>query len=121
MSKENKLKRSNEPDYSIIGDRIRQARKNKKLSQKDLSDKMDITTAFLSKVENGKDHFNVQRITEVSQILEVPEGYFLDGTSINSNNYLDKELHTLIKKCSPKNQKVIYDIAKVIAKYEEQP
>lgn len=117
MSKENK---SNEPDYSIIGDRIRQARKNKKLSQRDLSDKMDITTAYLSKVENGKDHFNVQRITQASQILEVPEGYFLDGTSINSNNYLDKELHTLIKKCSPKYQKVIYDIAKIIAKSEEE-
>lgn len=119
MSKENKSNKPNEPDYSIIGDRIRQARKNKNLSQQALSDKMEITPAYLSKVENGKDHFNVQRLTEASQILEVPEGYFLDGTSINSNSYLDKELHQLMKKCSPKNQKVIYDIAKVIAKSEE--
>lgn len=119
MSEENKSTKLNEPDYSIIGDRIRKARKDKNLSQKSLSEKMDITTAFLSKVERGKDHFNIQRLIQASEILEVPEGYFLDGTSIGSKNYLDKELHNLMKKCSPKNQKIIYDIVKIIAKSEE--
>lgn len=108
-----------QPDYSLIGQRIKKAREQKKYTQLYLSEKMGISNSYLSKIENGKDHFNIKRLTEASQLLDVPEGYFLDGTSINSNTYLDKELHNLIKKCSPKKQKVIYEIVKIIAELEE--
>ncbi len=108
-----------EPDYSIIGNRIKKARLNKNYTQQDLSEKMGVSIAYISKIEKGVNHFNIQRLTQASQILEVPEGYFLDGTSINSKNYLDKELHNLIKKCSPENQKIIYEIVKIIAKSED--
>lgn len=108
-----------EPDYSVIGNRIKKARLSKNYTQQDLSEKMGVTPAYLSKVEKGKNHFNVKRLSQASQLLEVPEGYFLDGTSINSRNYLDKELYNLIKKCSPGKQKIIYDIVKLIADSEE--
>lgn len=107
-----------EPDYSVIGNRIKKARINKKYTQQDLSDKMGISPAYVSKVEKGKNHFNVKRLAQASQLLEVPEGYFLDGTSIDSKNYLDKDLYNLIKKCSPRDQKIIYDIVKIFAKSE---
>ncbi len=43
----------NEIDYSLIGDRIRQARKEKGWSQEKLSEEIDVATAFLSRVERG--------------------------------------------------------------------
>ena len=108
-----------EPDYKVIGNRIRKARLNKNFTQQALSEKMGVTPAYVSKVEKGKNHFNVKRLAQASQLLEVPEGYFLDGSSINSRNYLDKDLYNLIKKCSPGKQKIIYDIVKLIADSEE--
>ncbi len=109
----------NEPDYSVIGNRIKKARLQKNITQQNFSEKMGVTPAYISKVEKGKNHFNVKRLTQASEILEVPEGYFLDGTSISSRNYLDKDLHNLIKKCSPEHQKMIYEIVEIFAKSEK--
>jgi transcriptional regulator with XRE-family HTH domain len=36
-----------------IGQKIRQIRKSKDLSQEYLAEKMDITAAYISKIENG--------------------------------------------------------------------
>ena len=46
---------------------------------------------------------------------ENSEGYILNGASSNSTNYLDKEFSELLKGCSSEKQRLIYDIAKVIA------
>lgn len=41
-------------DYSVIGSRIKQARLAKNMTQEDLADKIDISVAFLSRVERRK-------------------------------------------------------------------
>ena len=38
-------------DYSVIGQRIKQARLAKNLTQEDLAEQIDISVAFLSRVE----------------------------------------------------------------------
>ena len=40
-------------DYSVIGQRIKQARLAKNLTQEDLAEQIDISVAFLSRVERG--------------------------------------------------------------------
>ena len=52
---------------------------------------------------------------EISDILDVSEGYLLNGASSSSENYLDKEFTDLIKSVSPEKQKLIYNVAKTIA------
>ena len=105
-------------DYNIIGSRIKEARLAKKLTQEDLSEKLDISVAFLSRVERGNSHINLKRLNQVSEILEVSEGYLLNGASSSQKNYLDEEFAKLLKSCSPEKQKLIYTIAKAIAETE---
>ena len=40
-------------DYNVIGTRIKQARLAKNLTQEDLAEKIDVSVAFLSRVERG--------------------------------------------------------------------
>ena len=40
-------------DYTVIGQRIKQARLAKSLTQEELAEKVDISVAFLSRVERG--------------------------------------------------------------------
>ena len=101
-------------DYSIIGSRIKQARLAKNLTQEDLSEKLDVSVAFLSRVERGSSHVNLKRLTQICNILEVSEGYVLSGASNNSENYLDREFADLLKQCPPEKQKMIYNVVKAI-------
>lgn len=102
-------------DYSVIGERIKKARLAKHMTQENLAEKLDVSVAFLSRVERGSSHLNLNRLAEVSAILGVSEGSLLSGASSSSKNYLDKDFSDLLKSCSSEKQKLIYEIAKVIA------
>ena len=102
-------------DYNVIGSRIKQARLAKNMTQEDLADKIDISVAFLSRVERGNSHINLKRLNQLCGLLDVSEGYLLNGASSSSENYLDKEFTDLIKSVSPEKQKLIYNVAKTIA------
>ena len=105
-------------DYNVIGSRIKQARIAKNLTQEDLAEQIDISVAFLSRVERGNSHINLKRLNQICGLLDVTEGYVLNGAASNSQNYLDKEFAELLKTCSPEKQKLIYNVAKVIAEME---
>ena len=102
-------------DYNVIGERIKKVRKNKELTQEQLAEKMDVSIAFLSRIERGSSQINLKRLTQICEILDVSEGEILNGVSNKSNKYLDFEFANLLKDCSSEQQKLIYDIAKVIA------
>ena len=101
-------------DYGVIGSRIKQARLAKNMTQEDLADKIDISVAFLSRVERGNSHINLKRLNQICGLLDVSESYMLTGVANNETNYLDKEFAELLKKCSPEKQRMIYNVVKTI-------
>lgn len=105
-------------DYVIIGERLKNARIKKGLTQEELAEKLDLSVAFLSRVERGSTRINLIRLSQMCSLLDVTEGEILNGTSATASNYMQKDFSTLLKKCSPDKQKLIYNIAKVIAESE---
>ena len=101
-------------DYTIVGERLKKARLDKKLTQEHLSEQLGISVAFLSKVERGTSHVNLKRLSQICDILGVTEGYILNGSSSTSQDYLFSEFSDILAKASPEKQKLIYKIAKVI-------
>lgn len=97
-------------DFSIIGKRLKQARKEKGLTQEQLVEKMGVSIAYLSKVETGKIHINLERLSQICEILNISEGKILNGTSNSSEMYLNSEFNSLLKKCSSKQLKLAYKI-----------
>ena len=102
-------------DYTIIGSRLKKARTDKNLTQEKLAEKLDVSIAFLSRIERGNSHISLKRLSEVCDILGVTEGYILNGASSTSNNYLTSEFNDVLNNASPGKQKLIYKIAKIIS------
>ena len=102
-------------DYTIIGQRLKKARIDKKMTQENLAEKLDVSIAFLSRIERGSSQINLKRLSQICELLDVTEGDILNGVSNKSTKYLDAEFANLLKNCSSEKQKLIYDIAKVIA------
>lgn len=105
-------------DYSIIGSRLKQARINAGLTQQELAEKTNLSIAFISRIERGSSHINLKRLSEFCSILNVSEGYILNGVADSDENYLYDEFNDILKKCSPEKQKLIYKISKMIAEDE---
>lgn len=102
-------------DYRILGQRIRQARMAKHLTQEKLAEELDVSVAFLSRIERGTAHINLKRLNQVCKILNISEGELLNGTSSNSQSYLSKDFAELLSHCSTEQQRLIYNVAKAIA------
>lgn len=102
-------------DYSVVGERLKRARLEKKLTQEDLAEEMDVSVAFLSRIERRKSTVNLKRLHQLCTLLDISEGYVLSGTSEDSGEYLSEEFRSVLNKCSPEKQKLIYEVAKVIA------
>lgn len=101
-------------DYALIGERIHKARKDKNITQELLAEKLDVSVAFLSRVERGNTEISLKRVSQIAEILDVTEGYILNGTSSTSKSYLNSDFSILLKNCPPEKLKLIYDVAAVI-------
>ncbi len=101
-------------DYKVIGLRLKQARQHKKLTQEQLAEKLDVSIAFLSRVERGNIDVSLKRLSEICELLDVTEGEILNGSSTTSKNYLSDELSYLLKNCPAEKSKLIYELAKVV-------
>lgn len=66
----------NKDDY---GSRIRSLRKNRGLTQEQLAEKLNVSTPYIAKIENGKQAGPVELAVQFSEFFEVSLDYLLVG------------------------------------------
>ncbi len=102
-------------DYKLIGQRIKEVRRQRGWSQERLSEEIDVTTVYISRVERGTSQINLKRLAQISKALDTSVEYLISGTATESPNYLDKELYQTLLNCTPAKQRLIYNIAKIVS------
>ena len=100
-------------EYELIGKRIKKARRDKGITQERFAEELGVSVSFVSQVETGEKRFNLERITEVSKILERPISYFIDGYEGEIKGDLE-EIVELLKKMSDKQLKLALQVVKAI-------
>lgn len=101
-------------DFNIVGKRLRNARKRKGLTQEELCEMIGVSIAYLSKIETAKAHINLQRLSQICDILGVTEGEILNGFPSKSDGSLSSELCNLLKDVPLEKQTLAYEILQVI-------
>ena len=72
-------------DFKLIGSRIKQQRENRQLTQEVVAEQADITTVYLSKIENGKVTPTLSTLDAICSILNCDLGSLLANSSVESN------------------------------------
>lgn len=62
-----------------VGQRVRERRRELKMSQQALSDQIDVTFQQVQKYERGANRISASKLFGISQVLGVPIDYFFDG------------------------------------------
>ena len=106
------------PDYSLIGKRIKKYRIKSNLTQVELAEKLNVSITFLSRIECGSTHINLRRLAQISNILGISPSEILTGCNTESKDYLKLEFSQILDKCSPKQQKLIYELSELVSKTE---
>ena len=70
---------------SKIGNRIKELREQKEMSQKDLSYSADLDRSYIASVENGKRNISIVNIEKVAIALEVSLKEFFNNIIFEEN------------------------------------
>jgi transcriptional regulator with XRE-family HTH domain len=78
---------------AVFGENLKLHRKEKQLSQEQLSEKVDISVKHLSAIERGLTFVSADLMERLAESLEVPVFFFF--TKEKENFYTDKMLNTI--------------------------
>ena len=91
-------------DKLTMGDRIRDSRKRLGLTQDQLSEKLDITVAYMSEIERGLKMPSMQLFIKIVEILDVSADYLLRDSVCRGILYPDKEISRKFEKLTGKQR-----------------
>lgn len=97
-------------NYKKVGLKIREVRLKKNLSQESLAEKCNLSSAYISYVEQGKKKLSLKSIISIANNLGVTVDLLL-GDETKNNNYLDSTINNIIKDCNIQEKQIIYDVA----------
>ena len=102
----------NEPNFKLIGERIRDKRRGQSLSQSTLAELTNLSDSYISHVENGKKQVSLSALLKISAALFVPLQEFLTG---NQPTRVEEEyaadMMELLSDCTPFEKRVLYENA----------
>ena len=76
-----------EIDYNLIGERLKKARLQKGFSQVKLSEMLDISEVYLSRIEKEKTRISLKRLVQMSEILDISISEVITGSAEKSKEY----------------------------------
>ena len=104
-------------DYSAMGNRIKECRKKKDLTQEKIAEIMDMSVSFISRIERGSVKVSLETLVKIASILDVSPCYFIDGTIKTNNEYLKNDLINTTMNFDNKKMNLILELAKTVDKY----
>ena len=79
-------------DKLTMGDRIRETRKKRGLTQDRLAEKLDISVEYVSQIERGIKTPSMQNFIKLVEVLDVSADYLLRDTVSTRSLYGDKQI-----------------------------
>ena len=83
-----------------VGDRLRRCRTLQGLSQEILADAIGVTFQQLQKYERGSNRISASKLFNLSEVLEVPVGFFFEGFSPQSTDAAPPEAPPKVTDCA---------------------
>lgn len=103
-------------DYKLIGERIKRTRKAKGMTQEVLAERLNVSIGYVSQVERGITKISLDLLGAVSAILGCDVAFLISESAVNSNEYVESELLSEIKKLDNKKRKYILEVIKTTNK-----
>lgn len=104
-------------DYKAMGNRIRLARKSKKISQEQLAEICSLSAAHIGHIERGTRIPSLDTLFKISQSLDISLDYLMLDSLENSSIALTN-LESIIQKMPLQKQAHIISVIKALCSYD---
>ena len=94
-------------NYSLIGNRIKAARKAKGLSQSELSELIDKSVGYMSYIETGSKKPSLETLIQIANALDVTIDELLSDNLVAASPVSNTQINQLLSDCSAFEKSVI--------------
>lgn len=102
-------------DNSTLGERIKKARKKLNLTQEQLGEMADVTSAYIGQIERNERTPSLKRLKKMAKQLDVSVEYLVVGTK--SSSEIIEELKEELDGISERQKILVTEIVKIVKKY----
>lgn len=107
-------------DYELIGTRIKEKRKIKKITQETLAEKLHVSVGYISQLERGTTKINLETLSKIALETDTDISYFINGTYSQHNGYAVKEFDEMISLLSANEREVLLNQLKSYIEFKKQ-
>lgn len=104
-------------DYKLIGNRVKERRKEKNMTQEFLAEKADLSVGYISQLERGISKITLDVLYKIADVLEYDINLLITGTSTQQSSYLQSEICSQLEQCTETQKKMVLDFIALILKY----
>ena len=94
-------------DYSAVGKRISLIRKNRGMTQEQLAEKAELSTIYISHIENSRSIPSLETLMKLCSALDITPDEVLLGTKQDMENYLQSDIQKKLILCTPKERRMV--------------
>ena len=105
-------------DYKLIGKRIKDARKERSMTQEKMAEELDVSIGYVSQVERGITKISLDLLGAISSVLQKDLSYFVSETGIFTQNYMSSEIIEDFSKLSSRDKQLVSDFIKLLNKHK---
>lgn len=106
-------------NYKLLGKRIKEARLKNKLTQEDLAEMVGVSSVYISHIEVASSKPSLETLVKICNSLNTTPDYLLFNSLYVSKEYINDEFANLLDNCSPKDLKLILELAKTVINHED--
>lgn len=104
----------------ILGNRLKQARKEKNYTQDYVAEMIDLSVEQLSRIENGKKNVYLHKLALWCDVLDVPMEQILTGALMPANPAHNRQFGEIAHGCSQETVAAMLDVCRRIAEVEKR-
>ena len=97
-----------------VGQRIREARKNKRLSQNELAEMAQISPSHMSDIENGKTSLSLDIFMRLTEALQVSADWLLQTNVPSVAHIQGGEISAILSDCSATKTQALIKMLKTM-------
>lgn len=103
-----------ELNFALIGQKIRDVRTEKKLTQEYIANMAGVNVSHISNIETNKVKVSLTLLVQICNALDTTVDYILENEYHNPTTSTEKELFHTIKDMEKEKQDILLRIAKIL-------
>lgn len=104
----------------LVGNRIRELRKKRRLSQEELADMAKIHTAHLGRIERGEENPTLETVEKIINALDVSVGEFFNYNYNMSNDFSVNKIVSCLNAMTVEEREDVYKTVKIMDKWRNK-